>query len=380
MMAFALLAACLLVLAGWHLLSERPSALRHQVLELATAAVQRGRPIADLLQRAAEGQPKKVRRVLHDIAEELDAGLALSEALATAPDHFPQSLREAIAAAEGGPELGATLEGLAATAAAALTAGHRRHLALAYPAVLALALLACVEATGPAIAAMGRARGAFVPADWSAWVSYFAPSQWGLGGRGGAVALCLIVLGYFWMATVPARTRRGQRCLAMVRDAVAPWTTALSAGQRRRQRAAFLSTLAAQVRTGQPLDRALDLGAAVLVGAARRRAATAAAAVREGRCPRSVDTWRAAGFGLPVAIRAAAASGRDPERLAAVLTDAAALEERNLHAANERMLQWIPIAAVLTFGCLVAGQFAQLFTEIGQVQEHVLLEAGVSGW
>ena len=138
--ALALVLVFTLLLIGQLVLGERPSTLRHLVLQLAAAAVRRQRPIADLLQRAAVDHRRRDRRVIQTIADELDCGHTFGDALQmAAPQHFSAAQCALLRGAEGKDNFGPTIEGMRHTAGTDLTAGARLHLALAYPALLAVA-------------------------------------------------------------------------------------------------------------------------------------------------------------------------------------------------------------------------------------------------
>lgn len=377
-LAYGLAALALFASLLWHACSERTGAFRHQVLELAAMAVRRSRPIADVLQAATVGRRRREAHALRVIADALDAGLPLSEALGELPHHFPAGLRHAIAAAEGDESLGAVLDATAAEADHALTAAHRRHLALAYPLVLSLALVACWEITAPMFAAAGRTLGApgAVATDRSASLASSIVGTTRFGRLAPSALLAMVAIGYVWMLSVATRTRWGQRVLGRLRDLLDRAAGRVSPTRRRRDRARLLGVLAQAIGRNAPLHVALDLGGRCTDGALAERARAAAAMARAGAPV--LDIWTRLGASPGAATRLAAA--RTSARLASTLHELADADAMSVRAAHERWLVRIPIVTVCVFGLLIADHFGALMHCLDAARAAAMARQGGSDW
>lgn len=325
---------------------------RVALLQVLAAAVRRGRPPAQALSALADDYPPALRRRTWRILNEIDRGLPLSGALALgAPGLLSPGEMGALRAAEGGPRLGAVLDGLVLREARRRTSTDGLPRRLLYPAVVfglgALVALLLVggwrdrvlpplpaDAPPPSPAAvaagetLGRAEAAGIPA---ALLSALAVSGLlGLllleGSRGRIPPLR-------WFAE-RAATRGGGGLLALDRAEL------------------VCRGAAAAAAAGLPLDRALERVADAGGGGRGAEALRAAAgAVRRGEPPaRALGEARLPAW---VALRLAAAAGGPPERLGEE-AEALADECGRLRAARASLLAAAVAPATLLLGGALA--------------------------
>ncbi len=122
-----------LPLGGSRLSSDEAADLVARVAQLSNA----GLPLASGLRAAADELPKRSAAALRDLAQTLDEGRSLNEAMASLKDRVPSHLGGLIQAGLRSGQLGQVLEGYVQQQRSA--ALHRQAwLALAYPAVLIL--------------------------------------------------------------------------------------------------------------------------------------------------------------------------------------------------------------------------------------------------
>ncbi len=338
------------ICAGYLLLSGFARALRRrgerefvrQTLELLALATQRQTAMAPVLRRAASCVRRRESRRLDVIADTLDAGRPIADAL-TAARVFPRHVVAAIEAVDGRAGLARVLRSLADEQDTLEGLRYRMSVTTAYPALLAVILLAF---SWHATTAQQR-----LASTLEGGVADVGP------GRMIAILAAALALFVWWSIT----TRNGvvQRLLGR-----APWV-----GPRLRllATARWLRALSVRIEDGSPLGVALrDSGAAA--DHPSLEADVRAAAEGAERGGRLEDVWsrvRAPGFVL-AQLQSSASAG--PAELAGRVRDAA---ERCVQRATEsfaRAQRQFQVAALLVFGVAIAMQWSGVFAWLERVR------------
>ena len=306
---------------------------RFALLQVLAAAVRRGRTPAHALSALADDYPPALRRRTWRILNEIDRGLPLSGALDRgARGLLSRSEIGALEAAEGGPRLGALLDGLVARENRRRSSVDGAARRLLYPAVVfglaAWLGLGAVPAFRDRMAYLTARPGKEATAAASAAV---APA---LAVSAPATVLFLASAAGVLSFLVLEGSRRRAGPLRWIRDAAAARP---GGGVLALDRAELLCrALAAASSAGLPLDRALERAAAAGGGGPGGRAVrAAAAAARRGEPAEAV--FGAARLPRRVAVRLAAAAGAAPERFAAA-AEALAEECGRRRADRSRLL------------------------------------------
>jgi general secretion pathway protein F len=318
------------------------AAVTRQLALLVAAGV----PVSEALEDAAEAtEHPRLLRALTRVRAAVREGHPLAEALGACPDEFPGLYRELVRASEAAGALGPVLGRLAAYLERTAAIRARLRAALAYPAVMALAVTAVLAFlltwVLPQMAQLFAETGAPLPLPTHAlllagtavahtWVA------WMLALAGAAVGLRA------WLASPARRARLDAWLLGLP-------TIGRLVGAAALARAAH--TLATLLAGGVRLEVALDLAAAT-AGNARIAGALASAreAVRQGQA--LAPALRASGV-VPSSVLRLVAAGERSGGLGDALTHAAesldAEVERDLAAATAL----VEPALVLVMGAAV---------------------------
>lgn len=299
--------------------AERRAAL----LEAVALAARRGVPLAAPLRRAATVARPARAAALGALADDLDAGRPLAEALrGRLPREIPASVATALAAGERASRLPHALEHAAADASRDLAAGHRVALAVFYPALLFVGL---------ALLHAGTLDARFAWAGSAAGIDTAGPIT-----AVAAVRAALVAVG---LAAV---------LLPIVRR-VRPRVDGAASAR-------FLRGVGLQLDAGRPLHAALAEGADA-AGVARLARAARGAGARVATGEPAAEAWRALPLPRAARERLAVATPAGLARLLPEVADACdAREARRV----ERFVAWAVPAATLAAGLLVALDYAVL--------------------
>ena len=341
------LAAGLLVMlfAAARFRRRRRQELRQRLLEVMSLAAVRELPLPALVQRTLKEHRGRDRRALRSVHRILEGGEPVSRALAGAGRcYFPSHILGAVRSAESCGRLAPVLASLASNETAALSMRHRAQMTLAYPLLLALALLLIGGATTHG--AIGELRehvemslagaGGFDIGRWSVWAGPIA------GGLVFAIVLLTFVL----------------RPLGVLPGAV------LLGGARVLRCAAPLAS--AGVSLHEIFRRAAPAAGQRRV---ERAVAGAAGRLEEGEDP--AEVWGALPLPAFVRERAGLGSRLSPARYGVLLEDLS-LECARRHAATiERWLRWAGPILILLLGVAVLLQYGALMKALDLARESV---------
>ena len=308
--------------------------LRADLLDLIAGACRRALPLPPLLHAFAEEAHGRRRGMIETLAERLDAGAPLDEALGALPRRLvPAHVVAAVEAASSTSRLPAVLEAVAADAGESLALRHRFVVAALYPLLLAFLLFGLHTGAVAVFAAN--------------LVGYMQPrlSRLLIGaGIGTLVAAGAIFL------LLPLLRRLG----------------ALP-GARRLGSARVLATSALLVEAGLPLDDALRRAApAGGHGRLARDLWRAVEGLDEGLPPDRV--WSSLGLPAVARLRLEAAS---PANLGRVMGSVAARTFDVWRAHSERLLQWMTPLAVILVGAIVLLDFQVVMDVLADARDSV---------
>jgi type II secretory pathway component PulF len=318
------------------------------MLEEMAALVRAGVPLEKGLLSVGRGAPRKLRRLAESLAERLQNGETLPEALQAHGRNFPPVFRAVVDAGLRSGQLAACLESLVGLSRRLADLRRTVRLAFAYP--LSLMLLSYTLMVGfvlfvvpPLVSMMTDSPGAVRGGTrWTASVltALHASVAWWGPALPGALLLIAAFSSYGSGRAGLLRPNLSLRLFGWIRSArklVNSATSALAA-----------DVLAMLVQRGVPLDQAVVL-AAEATGKPKCRAAAGELAERIRR-GEPIDAAGLAAAGLP-ATAAWVLSGKHPP--AVVLETLHRTAEAHAIRADdlaERMRLWLPVLLVLTIG------------------------------
>jgi type II secretory pathway component PulF len=345
--------------------------LRIRILESLAAAARRGVPLGPLLERASEERRGRVRGSLQRLADDVENGVPLADAL----EHcralaLPGAVAASIRAAQGTASLADALSSAARDETAARLRRHRTWGEAAYP-ILLLAILLPVALWASSVFARFRdvAESMEIDDPTPGWMH----ALWSIAVPLAPVAVLLaaVTLGYL--------LHRGRRAFGGARRLLPTWSPLgevppFRGPSRLAGAAAFLGALSAQVRGGVPLDQAA-LAAAVASRnlGVRRGARRMAEAVAQGEP--SIVAWDRVPLPASIRPRAAGACSRAPGDAARSLDRLADECRARLQSAVDARVRWIAPAGIAIAAYLV-GSLA--FAVFGF--ELTVLRSGMPTW
>lgn len=321
--------------------------LRHRILELIGAATRRGLPLAPALRRLGEATADPRGGSLRELADRLEAGEPFAAACdATLPrDTLPAETLAMIRATEGTAAMPGALARLAPSVDPTRDAHARVAVALAYPTLLALALIGTYATTRILLDELPRS----------------ATGSGGMAVFGEHVAAIMLWAGLGIVIAVQCTGLRGRmagalpaavRCLPGFRRIL--WIHGASQVLRT---AAALS--AAALPLGEILRRAAHTTSDRQLHRAVLRAARAA---DEGRAP--AEVWQQSGLPEFAIAFASAGSGTAPAEFARRLHRAASACDRRVERGVTRAIAVLQPAAIAVFGVLIAIHFATVIQHV----------------
>lgn len=334
--------------------------LRARIFEVVGAATRRGLALAPVLQRMGDALGPRKGASLRDLAQRLDSGESFGPAIERAlpKGTLPPEVLSTILAADGTPALQELLANLASSTSYAQRAQDRIATALAYPTLLAVALLgtyvttqsmldelpAKVLETGPTSTLLSNLLAVVL------WGGLGIAVVARFGGQGGVVYRFI----HRQFRSLPAIGRLFR----------------LEAAARVLRVAAGLS--AAGLPLGEILRRAAHATRDVDVRSGILHAARCA---DEGMPP--VEVWRHTRLPEFAVAFASLATGGGPLAVAERLRNAAFACERRMDRGVSRLLAWVQPATIALFGVLIAMHFAMV---IQHMESSRLLNPGGTPW
>ncbi len=326
---------------------EDLQALNAEILAL----VQAGVPLELGLRSVADDNASALRRLTTDIADRMEQGASLAEALEAEGDRMPQLYRELVEAGLQANRLSAALEALSDLVEQLIQVRRCIGIALLYPLIVAsvgyavfLMFLLLVVSTYEASfqgfqletsGVMGTLVG--LRASWPLW-SWAPP-----------VLVCLAVIWWF---------RLGQ---SRTVDATDPtqglnWLPGVGAMLRNYRRASFARLLAAMVEQDLALDRAVVLAANCVGGRDLRNSARDLAIMIQrghGQPGASVSDASRALPGIPPLLRWLLLQSKPQQSLQGSLRQAAALYRHRADDMSHALRVMLPVKSVFLFVCEV---------------------------
>ncbi len=304
-----------------------------------------GLRIEDALSTIAQGQPPKIAGVLLTLRASVLEGRSFADALMAYPQVFSDFYRASVKAGEQAGKLDQVMTHLAAFVEKRARNRQTVHLALLYPALLAVVSLSIITLlmafVVPDIVRVFSTRGTTLPFLTRALI---AVSGFVRGyGLFVVLATALALLGFGRWMQVPHNRLAFDRMLA---------TNRLTARLVQRTNAAqFAGTLATLVQSGVPLIEALNAAADVTPNRhVRARVAEVTDKVRQGgSLKRAMDEAKV----FPAMLVAMVASGEATGSLGAALDHAATDQQRDLDAWVRAMVALVEPAILLVMGGLV---------------------------
>lgn len=345
---------------------EQLAALNDELRALVRAGVPLERPLRAI---AAE-LPNRLGQVAAALADRLQQGQSLEEALAAEPDAFPPLYRSVVAAGVKAGRLSAALESLAATALRMVELRRILAAGLVYPlmvflvgwAVFVLFVVEIAPALGGALPDITR------KSLWLGVMDWLAGWRSTVGYWGPAVPAVVLALALSWVAYSARAAALEPRMTGLLLGWL-PWTRRMLADFRN---ASLAELLALMVENGVPLPAGLRL-AADAVGNPRMvaEAHRLAEAIERGQWPAGVVRTR---LGPPL-LTWMLSFGQQRGLLGQSLRQAAAVYHARACDAADAARLMVPLVLALGIGgtltvayaALVLGSWVALLRALGGV-------------
>lgn len=334
--------------------------LRARVFELVGAAARRGLPLGPAIRRMADGTPGSNGLALRQLADRLDAGepFAASFEAALPAGTLPAEVIATIRASEGTSALQDTLENLARSADQIQRAQERIATALAYPSLLAVALIGTYAMTDRLLSQLPE----------------------GAGSPGGvAVVGTYVAAIVMWSALALALASQSSGLRGRLHDAlvaVARRIPGLGKALYLDASSRVLRVAAALSAAGLPLGEILRRAANATCHVTVRDGILDAARSADGGMPAD-QVWRRSGLPEFAVEFASLATRAEPAEIARRLRQAAQACDRRVHRGVSRAIAAIQPAAIAVFGVLIALHFAMV---VEHVQNSRMMTPGGAPW